>query len=257
MDTSSLIDRESRFSEEEVKKFIKAKLENRISSLPYGFWRCREGKEHSKIAIKYLIEEHLQLELEDVPKKISASTFHEVGLFRLLVEYFDASYFKALDYTYPGKFKPWEFTKGMTGIWNGEDGRKRSLEAIKYLIRELEIPFDDIPRKINYETFKQFGLGGMLQTLYNSSPYQAINALFPEKFKPWEFSVKNFWKERTLENARMATRWLIEEKLQFPDEKILQVRRKDFLYYNLGPMLKVFYQNSHLKAVYDAYPNVL
>ncbi|MBN1328971.1 MAG: hypothetical protein JXA54_05815 [Candidatus Heimdallarchaeota archaeon] len=240
-------------AEDDIKKLIRFKLEKKIAQLPYGFWRCDKGKEHSRVAIRYLIEEHMNLKLEEIPMSISAKTFHDAGLFRILVEFFDSSYYKALDYVYPGKFKPWQFSKGMTGIWNGEDGIKRSLEAISYIIKNLNIAEEDIPRKITYQVFKDFGLGGMLQTLYCSSPYQAINALYSNKFKPWEFSVKNFWKNVDISTAQEATRWLVEEKLKLTTKELIKVRRKHFLEYNLGQMLKEFYQNSHLTALEDVY----
>ena len=250
-------DRQIDFTEDEVRVLIKLKLENKITNLPYGFWRCTKGKEHSKIAIKYLIEDHLNLELNDVPERVNAKTFHQVGLFRLLVEYFDSSYFKALEYTYPGRFKPWEFSKGMTGIWDGVQGMKRAHEAILYIINDLELTKDDIPKKISYITFKKYGLGGMLQTLFNSSPFQAVNSLYPGQFKPWEFHVKNYWQDKTIENARIATKWLVEEKLQSLNIELKDVRRKHFLHYSLGQMLKKFYRNSHLIALNDAYPDLL
>ena len=102
-------ERSTNLTNEEVRKLIKYKLEAKIAQLPYGFWRCDRGKDHSRIAIKYLIEEHLKLDMDDVPKVMSAKTFHEAGLFRILVEFFDSSYYKALEYTYPGYFHPWEF----------------------------------------------------------------------------------------------------------------------------------------------------
>lgn len=246
-------ERSTSLTEEEVRKLIKYKLEGKIAQLPYGFWRCVKGKEHSRIAIKYLIEEHLKLNLDDVPKAMSAKTFHEAGLFRILVEFFDSSYYKALEYTYPGHFEPWQFRKGMTGIWSGSTGKSRSLQAIRNLLDKLDIKLEEIPKKISYKIFKQNGLGGMLQTLYNSSPYKAINALYPEKFKPWEFSVKNYWTQEALQTARESTKWLIEEKLKLTPEEINEVKRKHFLYFNLGQMLRVFYQNSHLLALTDVY----
>ncbi|MBK5114918.1 MAG: hypothetical protein JJE41_14935 [Candidatus Heimdallarchaeota archaeon] len=246
-------ERSTSLTDEEVRKLIKYKLEGKIAQLPYGFWRCDRGKEHSRIAIKYLVEVHLKLALDDVPKVLSAKTFHEAGLFRILVEFFDSSYFKALEYTYPGHFEPWQFRKGMTGIWEGPIGKKRSLQAIRNLLNALEIKFEEIPKKVSYKIFKENGLGGMLQTLYNSSPYQAINALHPGKFKPWEFSVKNYWAKETLLKARESTKWLIEEKLKFTPNDIRKVKRKHFLDFNLGQMLRIFYQNSHILALTDVY----
>ncbi len=250
--TERLID----LSEAEVKKLIKSKLNNKNSNLPYGFWRCAQGKEHSRIAIKYLIEDHLQLSLDEVPKKINAKIFHDIGLFRLLVEHFDSSYFKALEFTYPGKFKPWQFSKGMTGIWCGDAGKKRSHDAINYIINELDITKEKIPEELNYGTFKKFGLGGMLQTLYNSSPFLAIDSLYPNEFKPWEFHVKNFWVDKSIETAREATKWLVDEKLKLSANELNTIRRKHFLQYSLGQMLKKFYRNSHLVALYDSYPDL-
>jgi hypothetical protein len=120
-------------------------------------------------------------------------------------------------------------------------------------LNALEIKFEEIPKKVSYKIFKENGLGGMLQTLYNSSPYQAINALHPGKFKPWEFSVKNYWAKETLLKARESTKWLIEEKLKFTPNDIRKVKRKHFLDFNLGQMLRIFYQNSHILALTDVY----
>ncbi len=115
------------------------------------------------------------------------------------------------------------------------------------------MPMEQLTEFSNGGTHEQNGLGGMLQTLYNSSPYQAINALYPEKFKPWEFSVKNYWTQETLQTARESTKWLIEEKLKLTPEEISKVKRKHFLDFNLGQMLRGFYQNSHLLALTDVY----
>jgi len=241
------------WSEYEVKELIRAKLRSNQMQLPHKFWRGQNGKEHAKIAIKYLIEEHLQLELNEIPQTITASTFHDAGLYRILVEFFDSSYFKAIDCVYPGVFRPWEFPKGMTGIWDGKIGRKRAHQAIKQMIKKLEITRDEIPKNINYRIFKKFNLGGLLQTLYNSSPYQAINDVYPNRFKPWEFHIKNYWRNEPLTTAHAAIKWLVKEKMKTPSRNIYLIKRKDFLEHSLGQMLKVFYENSHLKALEDVY----
>ena len=75
MNQSSSQKQSEALSEEDVKKLIKAKLTGKLARLPYAFWRCETGKEHSRIAIKYLIEEHLMLNLEEVPRKIASKTF--------------------------------------------------------------------------------------------------------------------------------------------------------------------------------------
>ena len=221
--------------------------------LPHKFWRGENGKEHARIAIKYLIEEYLNIEIKDIPKTITANTFHDAGLYRILVEFFDSSYYKAIEFVYPGFFEPWEFPKGMTGIWDGKIGRKRAHQAIRQMINDLHINDEEIPKKINYRLFKEYNLGGMLQILYNSSPFQAINDVYPNKFKPWEFHIKNYWKNESLKTAREAVKWLVKEKLKTNAKKIYLIRRKDFLNHSLGQMLKVFYENSHIKALEDVF----
>lgn len=60
----------------------------------------------------------------------------------------------------------------------------------------------------------------MIQKFFQASPIKAIMTAYPGKFKEWEFPCvpSNFW---TFENACKATKWMIEEKLQWNEEDII------------------------------------
>lgn len=48
--------------------------------------------------------------------------------------------------------------------------------------------------------------------LFRASPFQALNAVYPNRFKEWELNnvPNNFWPR---ENAIAAVKWVIDKKL--------------------------------------------
>jgi hypothetical protein len=90
---------------------------------------------------------------------------------------------------------------------------------VKWLIEErLKWSDEEIKSKLSQETFKENGLNGVLR-YFNSSPYQAMEAAYPGRFKKWEFTQMGMWEgEEGLKLAKEATRWLIEKKLKWSDD---------------------------------------
>ena len=106
------------------------------------------------------------------------------------------------------------------GVWNCNEKYDNAKEVTKTLIEKvLKWSDDDIKNKLSRNTFRENSLNGMLNYLFNNSPYRAIENAYPGKFKPWEVArvSKNFW---NMETAREATIWLIEEKLKWSDEDV-------------------------------------
>ena len=98
----------------------------------------------------------------------------------------------------------------------------------------------------------------MLFSCFNDSLYQAINAAYPEKFKPWELNCvpRGYW--GNIENGIEATRWLFEEKLKLSDEEIKsQISRKLFEDNGLDGMLQQCFSGSPSKALNSVYPDIL
>ena len=177
-----------------------------------SFWNLKTAKE----ATIWLIEEKLKWNDDDIKEKLSANTFIKNSLTGMLNVLFNGSAYLAINNAYPGKFKPWELPSVPKKNWNVKTAR----EATIWLIEEkLKWSDEDVRRNLSKNTFKENSLRGMLDVLFNGSPYFAIENAYPGKFKAWEFAKvpKNFW---NLKTASEATIWLIEEKLKWSDEDV-------------------------------------
>ena len=182
-----------------------------LSGTPKYFWNLKTAID----ATRWLIEEKLKWSDDDIKNKLSKNTFRKNSLGGMLAVLFNDSPYRAIENAYPGKFKPWELPSVPKKIWNVETAR----EATIWLIEEkLKWSDDDIKEKLSANTFIKNSLTSII-SLFNGSPYLAIENAYPGKFKPWEVArvSKNFW---NMETAREATIWLIEEKLKWSDEDV-------------------------------------
>ena len=218
-----------------------------LNIVPHNYWTAQTGIE----AIRWLIEEKYQWSDMDIKKNFCTKVFIENGLVGLLGTLYNGSPFKAINTVYPGKFKPWQLMQAPNKYWTAETGK----EAIRWLIEEKYKWCDsDIKNFFCAELLKKNGLMGMLRLLYNGSPFQAINAVYPDKIKPWELVQvpSNYW---TIENGIEATKWLIEEILEWTNEDIIEkLSRNVFKENGLSGMLQSCYNSSPSKAINSAYP---
>ena len=171
--------------------------------------------ETAKEATIWLIEEKLKWSDDDIKEKLSANIFEKNSLGGMLAILFNDNSYFAIENAYPGKFKPWELSGTPKYFWN----LKTASDATRWLIEEkLKWSDDDIKEKLSANTFIKNSLTSII-SLFNGSPYLAIENAYPGKFKPWEVArvSKNFW---NMETAREATIWLIEEKLKWSDEDV-------------------------------------
>ena len=269
------------FSDDEIKKNLSHKLfsENKLGGMlrvcfnasPYqainaaypgkfkpwefnitlrSYW---ENIENGVEATRWLFEEKLNLSHEEIKKDISKKIFKDNGLGGMLKYCFNNSPYQAINTAYPGKFKPWEFNCAPRSYWgNIENG----IEATRWLFEEkLKLSDEEIKAQLSYKLFVDNGLGGMFQECFDSSPYQAINAAYPGKFKPWEFNItlRSYWEN--IENGVEATRWLFEEKLKLSHEEIkAQLSYKLFDDNGLRNMLFSCFNDSLYQAINAAYP---
>ncbi len=67
---------------------------------------------------------------------------------------------------------------------------KRSRKSIKavvwYLVHILDIKKEEIPKKLSFDTFREFSLQHYLWVFFNNSPYRAVNYAYPDQFYPYE-----------------------------------------------------------------------
>ena len=92
----------------------------------------------------------------------------------------------------------------------------------------------------------------MLNTLFNATPFKAIDNAYPGKFYPWEFNrvPNNYW---NLETAKKATIWLFEKKLKNNEEQIKNNMSKIFKNNGLGSMVTIVFNGNYFSAIDNAY----
>lgn len=113
--------------------------------------------------------------------------------------------------------------------WKEDKDNKQARRVITYLLHSiLKWNKEDIRKKWNTQLLVKYKLRGLLKHRYESSPFKAINDLYPSEFKEWEFGMTplNFW---TKEKALAILKWLIEEKEKLSKEKLLRVYGKRWL----------------------------
>ncbi|WAH36488.1 hypothetical protein [Alicyclobacillus dauci] len=154
-----------------------------IHQVPNGYWKGENGRIHAITATKWLIEEKLKIPIEAVPSTVKSSHFGQNGLSSMLKEVFLGSPYEAIEATYPGRFKQWQFSSMGNGYWNGPKGLTHAKEALKWLLFEkLNLEIDEIPYRVSGETFRKYGLGNMLKQVFHGSVSKALNLIYPEQF---------------------------------------------------------------------------
>ena len=235
----------------EISKYYLEEVLAKGKNFPSGTWKCDEKYENAKNVTKTLIERVLKWTYEDIRNKLTLNIFKKYSVLSMLVKVFNGSPYLAIENAYPGKFKAWEFAKVPKNFWN----LKTASEATIWLIEEkLKWSDEDVRRNLSKNTFKENSLSGMLDVLFNGSPYLAIDNAYPGKFKPWELPCvsNSFW---NLKTAKEATIWLIEEKLRWNDDDTKEkLSANIFIQNSLGGMLTILFNNSPYLAIENAYP---
>ena len=217
-----------------------------------GTWLRPDAIPNAIKVTRYLIEKKLKLSNEEIRCKLSQRFFRVNKLGGMLETCFSGSPYLAINTVYPNRFKEWEFNKVPSNFWSKEKGT----EATRWLIEEkLKLTDKELKEQLSLGLFKINYLEVMLDLCFNGSPYQAINTVYPNKFKEWEFNKvpNNFW---TREKGIEATKWLVEEKLKLSgDELEEKLSYKSFIDNGLGGMLNYCFNCSYKKALQEVYPN--
>lgn len=215
---------------------------------PKHYWNKETGIE----ATKWLIEEKLKFTNDELREQLSQNLFNSNGLVGMLDVCFNDSPYEAINSAYPDKFKSWEFKYVSRNYWTIE----RGIEATKWLIEEkLQLKSDeDFKNKISKTIFMDNGLAGMYQICFNGDLYTALNNVYPNRFKPWQFKQvpKGYWESE--DNCIKAIKWLVEEKLRV--NSIEELSYNLFKENGLCWMLEVGFNGDYNKAIMTAYPKV-
>lgn len=232
--------------------------------VPNEYWQGLEGKEHAREETRYLIERVVgsdETSLRDSMQRVSVDTFVNNHLFGMLGIVYGGSPYEALRDAYPEiDFDEWDLGTVRQGFFSDPAAREKTIKKIREEIEKQHIKVAQLPELVSKRFFEGIGLKRPLR-LFRHSPIEAIKAAFPElqDLNEWEFKYvpNGFWQgEEGRENARRATRWLVE-KLQVPiDELPKRTNVRMFKENNLGTMLGIVYSHYPVRAIMDAYPEM-
>ncbi|MBO7746737.1 hypothetical protein I8J29_21190 [Paenibacillus sp. MWE-103] len=224
-------------------------LEGKRSRFPNHTFTGEQGKINLTNLTRYVIEKHLNIPVNEIPNHIDAKILWEHRLRPpALVQGW--GFIDLIQHAYPKQFFPWQFKQVSYGYWSGEKGRQRAIEAVKYVIeKKCRIPIFEVPQQINSTFLKKHGLSGIFK-VFGDSPYQMINAVYPNKFQPWEFSnvPLNYWKNEV--NIKQMMDILLFEKLHFAtyQEALIELNHRHFPHYRLTGFFQMAFNSRLLNA---------
>lgn len=210
--------------------------------IPQGYW-C--NKKNRIDAIKYLLEEKLQWNLEDIKEKFYRTMLLEHGLATLTTYYISS--FEIVNEAYPNKFYPWELKRSSvaTNYWKAEENRVR---AVKWLIEvKLKLTHDEVVNELTIEDFHNNKLTTLIENFYNRSIPRAVIEAYGEEYMPWEFGYHR-WNE---EDAKKAVMWLIDKLKKEKGKVPSEISYYDFQDNKLRLVIDRYYKSSPKKAVLD------
>lgn len=229
-------------------EIYKKVLSGEIKKFPYGFWKKNNTiTKNTIICTKYLLNDILKWSINDIKKKLTIKIIRQYKLYGMLENY-NNSIYMLLETVYPNTFQPWELKCVPMGYWECKENR---LKALNWFCLKTGMNEYNIKDKLTTYNFNYYGLGALLESKYNNSPYLALNELYPNKYKIWEVSKvsRGYWLNRN--NCRLATLWLINKLNLSYDDLNNELKKEDFYDNGLGCMLKTTYKDSHYLAIYD------
>lgn len=219
-----------------------------LKRVPRNFW----NKETRIEALKWLFNDKLKWDKDDIKINVTSQVFKQYGLYSMLHSAYNGTVYNAVREIYPD-IKPWEL-KSINIPSNYWDNNNQ----LEWLFNE-ELKWDenDIKEKMTIQVFKKYGMYNIILNSYGGSTYNAIKEIYPN-IKPWELKLvsmpNNFWnKETRIE----ALNWLFNEKLKWNKDDIkLKLSKRIFCENGLKTLLHVEYGGSPYKAINELYPDI-
>lgn len=144
------------------------------------------------------------------------------------------------------------------GIWEEDNRLQNALDVTKYLIEEyLKWTDDDIKERFNINILRSNKLAGMINAIFDGSPFKTLDNAYPNKFKIWELRASSvndgYWNKET---SVEAIKWMIEKEMKWSDEEIKRYYDvQTFKDNNLYGMLHHYFNYKPFDAINIAYPN--
>jgi hypothetical protein len=180
-----------------------------FSRVPINYW---ENIDRVKERFEWKLAQE-GLEIKDIPSIISNKILIQWGFSNPLKRH-GFSPFRLLNKLYPDQFKETDFKKVPHHYY--ENTSKLKKQFLKMIDKE-QIPFNEIPKKVNQEMLFNHGFSTSLNS-FSNSPSKFISSLFPNDFSINDHAIKpnGYWKD--LSHARRAIEELLASVYKGEDE---------------------------------------
>lgn len=214
------------------------------------------GKRRSAILVRFLVEEILELQPQNILAQKVETLFIKHKL-QNVYRFFNYSFNRVLGNAYPEIIHPWVNSRTSTEFWKNRENR---INAVKWLVEDqMNYSPDELYKaKINRTDFSKNGLSFLFNTYYNSVSSALLEA-YPAK-RLWELGKVpfSFW---TNENSANAIRWVFNTKgwglAELPYRyQTKELNRKIFSEYGLATLFEKKFNCNIFSAISTAFPDM-
>lgn len=216
----------------------------RILTFPNGYVIPENMKE---ILREVILKRH-KLTKEEICKKVNYTylkRFQLGGARRA----FNGSMYELITYCFPEfNIKRWELNKVPNGYWKNKEFKK---EFMLWVAEKEGIDLESVS-DLSRITAKLIQSYGGSKVIDDMTVFEAIKLIAQTDVREWQVIKVPSW---TDEKVKEAVRWLIEEKLKWShDEVVEKISARVFYAHDLGGMLRKHCNHSPIKALQIAYP---
>lgn len=201
-----------------------------------------------KVIFRHIVLNVYGYSRKDVIEKVDKK-FMQENFLGGAKKFFELSVGRLIIYCFPEwDIRLWEFKQVPKGFWENEENRMAFV--IWVAEREnVDINTRDGLRAITASVINKYAGGKPMS--YAGGLYELLNSVACNKYKKWEITKMSSWSR---EEVILATKWLIEEKLQLNPEEICGLKVADFARHNLDGMLNKACSHSVFRALEMTYP---
>lgn len=216
-----------------------------LKKFPNGFL----DKDIVKLIVRHVILDVYQYDKKKVIKDVGQEFLRQnfLGGAR---KFFGRSHLELLIYCFPEwDLKLWNFARLTPNFWKSKENRK---EFLIWLAEKegLDLNKKEDLQKITAALMNKYGASAALKY---TSMFELLDSMCEGKYKEWEIVKGLPWNK---ERARVATKWLIEEKLKLSKEQVCHLTKRDFEENDLSGMLQKACGRRIINALELAYPGV-
>ncbi|MEB8989602.1 DUF4046 domain-containing protein [Bacillus cereus] len=227
-------------------------LNGKRTKFPSGTWNENTSHDSVKRVTRYLIEEVLQWNDEDIRENWTLELIIKYKLRGACSILFKDSPYKMLDTAYPNRFQKWDLKHLPKNSWT----RDKALNDLRYWIEEKEkLTKEQLLDVYSGSWLRERGLDSPLQMYWNSSPYKLLNEAFPNQFREWDLKKvpDNCWEAK--EKCLAIFKEIIEKQKMSRDD-IKEHYSLNWIKKNRlrGALIK-FWADSPYKLLNEAFPN--